>query len=258
MRRRFRRFRRGLVKRQRPTWRRAFDLSLGAAFTNPCTAFATIPGNTQFPAIAGGVAGTSYCLLGGAPFTAASSVVVVGGTDLDFFEGELSMLRLMGYLRCYGVFTNDAATGDANRRIEVRAWLYKTWEQEVDNRIGLIHPFNVEDFSGRVLWSATWGFILKSTADIEGASIDNMGSTRCEAWINHEIFGPGPAVGASLEGSHVSPVGWAHQIRRIGIRRSVKVKGNERIALAFAAGPFLNPATITVPIGGMARMLIRH
>lgn len=244
--RRFRRFRRApLVKAQRPTWRQMFDFAIsgeGAGRTSGFD-FASQLGNDNFPHvdILGGA--EQYVLFGPTTGAAAAATTMVGRSDLDFFEGEMTVVRMMGELRLIHLFTTDFSSGDEHRLIEIRAWMYKTWEQDINNRTGLVHPFNVDDYDARILWSAKWYRILQQ----QPSSIMLMNS-------QHEDF---TSSANNQIGLPVQAYSDNTAVRRFSIKQPIKLKGNERIGLVFAAGPFAN-AGMRMLVQGQGRMLVKH
>lgn len=156
----------------------------------------------------------------------------------------MSILRMMGWLHLHAANVEDDPT-QLNNQLEFRAWIYKTWEQEVNNRVGICNPFNAGDFDARVLWSARWLRRLNPKADDERLQTETYltaGSTG--SFFNQETQ-PQTAEAAN---------------RVISIKRAVRLKGNERVALVFAAGPIIraNDAPIRARVSGALRILVRH
>lgn len=207
------------------------DLS-GAGFTP--TRVASASSGAEFFWIAGN---------GGVP----AALITLGKSDLDFFEGELSVLRMMGFIRLHHIRAapNDPDTTDIlNRQVEVRAWMYKTWQQDVNSTLGIINPFFVDDFDARVLWTAHWLTRIDTGAVVESESAESHlqegGTTN---------FFNAPQVS---EAEHF-------RVRSIGLRRAVKITGNERIAIVFAVGPLPEvQSNIALRFTGYLRMLIKH
>lgn len=252
--RRFRRFgRRPLVRAQRPTWIRGFDLGIsGPNIRAPYQTFDANPGDAvNWPGIDVGTRRFSlFGTTGTGPGGGATTVQVVAKTEIDFFEGELSVLRMMGHLRLFGAFVSDNADGAYNNRLlEVRAWIYKSFQQDINNRVSLIHPFNGEDFDNRIVWSTSWYCNIVSgttPSDLQG--------------LGHlEVGQLSPAATFMLERGNATAFDDRYGLRRISTKRAIALKGNERLSLCVAAGPFPQAAnTVQLFIGGMTRLLIRH
>lgn len=250
---RFRRFRRRVVRRggftRRPTWRRSYDLAFDDAGRGPYRTLSALPTDANFLPLAAG--GDQFVVFGGGTgATASTSITVFGSDDMDFFEGECTIVRLIGELYIPVVTTDDFSAGDEARTIEVRAWMFKTWEQETNNRTGLVHPFNVEDFDARILWMAKWRHLLQS----QFVPIT-------DGWANivPATFTPSGALAATPAfGAQVQSYNDLTFRRTFSIRQPIRMKGNERLAIAIAAGPFLNAGRAFMPVGGHARMLVRH
>lgn len=251
-RRRFRRFRgrRPLVRAQRPTWRKAFDMSVQGDFNGPSTGFFAVPNAATALNVPTDGANTDVFTLMGPGAGTPGVIQVVNQVDVDFFEGEFSVLRLMGYLRVPYVVSNDLDSGDANRVVEVRAWMYKTFEQEIDSKIGLVHPFNASDFDSRIVWSASWTHLLQAQT-----TANNFGDYNGA----HAIDNNTPTATLNFSGVKVQAYSDQSTVRRFHIRQAIKFKGTDRLAVCFAVGPVQNNgATLTMGVEGFGRMLIKH
>lgn len=260
----FRRFRRrrfrgggGNIVRQRPTWRRAFDFSLYAdsgdtptasCHTNPNDA-AFVPFAVQSTVSANRVFMSTSAI--GSPAAGPGASSVFGQSDMAFFEGSCSMIRLMGWLRLHVVTVDDQAAPTVGNQVEVRAWIFKTTEEDVSNRVAIVHPFFEEDFDSRILWAAHWLSLIESepvTGDLPKRAERHLDDATATNFFNQ------PNV-VSSESSRV---------RRISIRQAVRLKGNERISVAVGIGPL--PAAgqpggnndYRLRFSGMARMLVKH
>lgn len=238
---------------RRPTWRQMYDFapSIDARETRgPCRDFvadATLP--ALFPRVLNSA--QRAFLLFGASGTGASSIQLFSREDVDFFEGEASVIRMMGNVRLHYCTVEDNAGGQyTNRQVEVRCWIYKTWEQDINERVGLVHPFNFSDFDARILWSATW----LTNVEAMPVSTANQGISR----LGERLEAPAAAA-FELERGTATAATYGHANRRFNIRQAVKVKGNERIALVLAAGPFPEVVNeVRLWFSGTGRMLVKH
>lgn len=169
---------------------------------------------------------------------------------MDFFSGEASIVRVMGYLRVHYVTISDNASGAYNnRQVEVRAWLCKTTQQDTNNRIGYFHPFAITDFDTRVVWSASWLSAVKLRPSPTTNGVIQLGEG-IEAPTGGAFLLERGSVNANTMGSNV---------RRVSIRQPIKMKGNDRLTLMLACGPWPDENNIIgVFMSGYSRMLIRH
>jgi len=254
--RRFRRFRgrRPLAKASRPVWRELVDFST--------TSGAAILGNGATPFSANGSVPLLLRVpLGGndnfvttqannlTPGDQSTSIVLVDDVQMQFFEDECSLVRVMGDMRLHALTCSDLLGGITNRRIEIRACIYKTWEQEgTDNRVGLVNIFNSEAKKARILWTARWLRAINATTDTY---------TGTPALVSENHMSP---AGVSLERGQVAATNSGTEMRRISIRQAIKFKGVERMGLAVSLGPISNTQNqiVTAWFTGWIRGLFKH
>lgn len=255
--RRFRRFRGFRGTKQRPTWRKLFDLTDNSQDNGP---FLELGAFTQTSA-AGGVhsiskntSANSYVILGAGAQSVDSTVIqLVQQIDVDFFEGECSLLRVMGNIKLHHCSVVTEEGSNINKLIEVRAWIYKTWEQEVDQKIGLVHPFDGNAFDSRIVWSTRW-FTTPQTTPIANLKL----APATVGYGEQRVGSPGTA---EARGSFTNPT---LNERRISFKQPIKFKGQERLAMVIAAGPIdMSQATsidngIAFLFSGWARGLYKH
>lgn len=234
MRRRFvrRRFTR-LVRPQRPTWISGWDFqnqsgdphTPAQAFTGNPTTNVLLVNNYGL-----GLPVASIVL----PLASGAASQVIDATDVAFFEGELSVLRIIGNLRLHGAYVSEAQTA---KMVEVRSCIFKGFEQEANGRISAINPFIDADKDVRVIWSASWItrlFTSLTNGDDETLQFDNSETA--------------------------TRVSFDHANRSVRTRNAVKIKGNERLIWAMALAPARSTANVTYSLrfSGYGRCLIKH
>lgn len=254
--------RRRAVRRHNPvSWRLAWDLSqynqATANFFLPATPWmfqaVTSPLTTVREAWCGG--GDAYAVAaqlqpcGATPvFSGSTSLQIVSKTDLDFYEDELTIVRLMGWLRLHFVCLPDLV-GVPIGEVEVRAVIYKTWEQETSTaqKVGILCPFNASSVEGRILWMTSWRSLVEQATPV------NIGPAGFPGIGERHL-----SVGTLVQNE-------SYRVRRVNIarRNPIKLKGNERLSLAVWVGPIPSAGAGSnqagaVYLSGFARMLVRH
>lgn len=245
--RRFRRFRRG--PRARTTWMQAWNFfnSDGSPHTT-AQYMGVIPSTNDprsyvFPYSVGNVA----AVLQSDPVNATSPfyIPLVSGTDLSDYEGNLTVVRVMGHLRLHSAgYIHDPGTPDDGiRQLEVRVLIYKATEQESQGITTLLNPFNQADLDARILWSAS--FVARRS---EFASRDAADTSVQDFQLN-EPFAAWPDSYAQSE-----------RVRSVSIRQPIRMRGQDRLIMSVAMAPL--PGTSTeeyfARFSGWGRVLIRH
>lgn len=250
-RRRFRRFRRSFRRgpRARTTWMQGWQFFNNLNGHTPAQFMSVIPATNDprsYVTPFGG-AGQVSAVLQSDPLNATSPfyVPLVSGTDLSDFEGNLTVVRVMGHLRIHAAgYIHDPGTpADGVDQLEIRALLYKATEQESQGITTLLNPFNTPDLDARILWSASWvakrsEFATRNAAD---ESTDDFKLSReFTAW---------PDSSARSE-----------RVRQVSTRQPIRMRGQDRLIMSFAMAPLLGTSTeeYYMRISGYGRVLIRH
>lgn len=248
-RRRFNRFRRRfpVQKARRPTWQQAWDFQ-SSVLSGPAQQFASTNPNNDPRAVVSSysLVGSNSMVLQRAPFgTEPFFQPIIDDSDLNFYEGELSLVRLLGHVRLHRAWlVRDPGVGlTFPLQVEVRATIYKTFEQTQNVITVLQNPFLQADKDMRILWSASW---ISRLSVYDTTTLMNNDRTQ-----DFELAPPG-----------AGPIfKTAQRVAGVRMKQAVKVKGNERVIMSFAMAPTIpdDPTAIWgIDVSGWGRALIKH